>query len=66
MLPKLPSPWRSRAAQSVVEHMLLVSVLVVAFWAAAQYLVPGWQTGLEQMTGDVQGMSRDGYVGGGR
>ncbi len=65
MRPNLPCIWRSRAAQSVVEYMLLVSVLVVAFWAAAQYLVPGWQMGLERMTGDVQKMSNDGYVGGG-
>lgn len=66
MRPKLPTRWRSRAAQSTVEYMLLVSVLVVAFWAAAQYLVPAWQTGLQSMTGNVQGMASEGYVDGGR
>lgn len=66
MHPKIPSPWRSRAAQSAVEYMLLVSVLVVALWAVAQYLVPGLQDGLDSMSGDVQGIASDGYVGGGR
>lgn len=58
--------WRSRAAQSAVEYMLIISVLTIAMWAAAQALVPDLQSGLESMSGDVQGMASDGYVGGGR
>jgi uncharacterized protein (UPF0333 family) len=66
MRPALTRILRSRAAQSTLEYMLLVSVMVVAMWGAAQYLVPGLQQGLGRMSGDVQGMSSDGYVGGGR
>jgi len=57
---------RPRAAQSTVEYMLLTSVLVIALWAVSQTLVPGLQSGLQTMSTDVQGMSSDGYVGGGR
>lgn len=66
MRPKLASALRSRTAQSVVEYMLLISVLVIAMWAAAQALVPGLESGLGSMSSDVQGMTSDGYVGGGR
>mgnify|MGYP006863461503 CR=1 FL=1 len=66
MRPKLAYAWRSRTAQSVVEYMLLVSVLVVALWAVAQTLVPGLQSGLQSMSTDVQNMAGDGYVGGGQ
>ncbi len=66
MRPALTRILRSRAAQSTLEYMLLVSVMVVAMWGAALYLVPGLQQGLGRMSGDVQGMSSDGYVGGGR
>jgi len=66
MRPKLAYAWRSRAAQSTVEYMLLVSVMVIALWSVSQLLVPGLGQGLRSMSTDVQGMTRDGYVGGGQ
>ncbi len=57
-------PWCSQAGQSVVEYMLLISVITLGLWAAAQYLVPDWQSGLESMSGNVQGYASEGYVGG--
>ncbi len=54
----------SRAGQSTVEYMLVISVLVLAMYAAAQALVPEWKSGLETMSGNVQQMASDGYVGG--
>jgi len=44
--------------------MLVISVLVLAMYAAAQALVPEWKSGLETMSGNVQQMASDGYVGG--
>jgi hypothetical protein len=55
-----------RAAQSTVEYMLVISVLVIGLWAAAQALVPGLSEGLESMSTDVQSMTEAGYVGGGQ
>lgn len=55
---------RGRRGQTTVEYALVISVLTVAMWAAAQLVVPGLQSGLESMTGDVQGMAEQGYVGG--
>lgn len=57
---------RSRRAQSTVEYMLLLSVIVLGLWAATQQFALPFRQGLEAMSGDVQGMTEDGYVGGGR
>jgi hypothetical protein len=56
---------RRRRGQSTVEYLLVVSVLVVAMWAAAQTFVPSWRSGLRTAAGDIQDMASDGYVGGG-
>ncbi len=53
-----------RSGQTAVEYMLVISVLAVALWAAAQLVVPQWKDGLQDMTGDVQNMAAQGYVGG--
>jgi hypothetical protein len=46
--------------------MLLLSVIVLGLWAATQRFATPFREGLESMSGDVQGMAEDGYVGGGR
>jgi hypothetical protein len=46
--------------------MLLLSVIVLGLWAATQQFALPFRQGLEAMSGDVLGMTEDGYVGGGR
>ena len=40
---------RRRAAQSTVEYVLVISVLVVAMVTAAWYFMPGFSSGFSQM-----------------
>ena len=55
-----------RGAQTTVEYLLVISVLVIAAVGAARLFFPGFEEGLKAMTGDVKGMTEDGYIGGGR
>jgi hypothetical protein len=59
-----------RQGQTTTEYMLVISVIVIAMWATALWLVPGLQSGLEALVDDVAGgasggMTSRGYVGGG-
>jgi hypothetical protein len=66
MRPKLTPVLGSRSAQSTVEYMLLISVLVIGLWGVTQMLTRGLSPGLRTMSTEVQEMADDGYVGGGR
>ncbi|MCB9761895.1 MAG: hypothetical protein H6739_18850 [Alphaproteobacteria bacterium] len=60
----MPRQAQSRAGQSTVEYVLVLSVLVVAMWAAAQLFVPDYAAGLGAMQADLSRTTRDGVVGG--
>jgi len=51
--------------QTTVELVLVISVIVLAAWAAGQLLVPGLSDGLEAASSDVGEMTERGYIGGG-
>lgn len=55
-----------RGGQTAVEYLLVISVLVIMMVGAARLFFPSFEEGLKAMTGDVQGMTSDGYIGGGR
>ena len=55
----------SLQGQTTVELFLVISVLVLAAWAAGQFLVPGLGGGLTAASTDVGQMAERGYVGGG-
>ncbi|MCB9741235.1 MAG: hypothetical protein H6741_16760 [Alphaproteobacteria bacterium] len=61
---KRPARLRLEAGQTTVEYMLVLSVLVIAMWAAAQLFVPSFQAGLRAMQDDVADDTREGVVGG--
>ncbi|MFH1464101.1 MAG: hypothetical protein ABIO70_06930 [Pseudomonadota bacterium] len=61
-----PHASRSRTGQSTVEYMLVIAVISLGLLAATLGFSGGLQDGLEAMTGDVQTMASEGYVGGGR
>jgi uncharacterized protein (UPF0333 family) len=54
----------SRSGQSTVEYMLVISVIVIAMYAAAQYLAPGLEGGLQAMQEDTRAYVEDGVIGG--
>ncbi len=56
---------RSMQGQTTVELVLVISVIVLAAWAAGQLLVPGLSGGLEAASSDVGEMTERGYIGGG-
>lgn len=55
---------RHRRGQSTVEYVLVISVLVIAAWGAAQVFVPSFQGGLNAMQSDLTDVTRDGVVAG--
>lgn len=58
-------PARARGqGQSTVEYMLVISVIAIAAYAAAQYFVPGYTQGFQAMQQKTAQMTSDGVVGG--
>ncbi len=55
---------RHRLGQSTVEYMLVISVIAIAAYAAAQYFVPGYAAGFKVMQQKTAQMTSDGVVGG--
>ncbi len=55
---------RPRLGQSTVEYMLVISVIAIAAYAAAQYFVPAYADGFKAMQEKTAQMSSDGVVGG--
>ena len=54
----------SRSGQSTVEYMLVISVIVIAMYAAAQLIVPDLEAGMQAMQDDTKAYVEDGVVGG--
>jgi hypothetical protein len=62
---RLHSETARQRGQSVIEYMLVTSVVAIAIWASAQLFVPQWRSGLSEAVRDVADGVWQGFSGGG-